>query len=210
MGMMFSGTEFCPHCGARTEVIAEGAETQRKCPRCSVDLHAIQIASTPLEECTTCGGLWVDVTNFEKLCADAESRQAATGLALPPPVPFDPSVRYLKCPRCANIMNRMNYAQRSGIVINVCKPHGIWLDRDEIRQIIQFISSGGLDHARQIETEEFNEARRSAGAVDFDAPGEAPLGSSYQQSLNSDDREHLVNGIASLANHFLGNRDFRL
>src|SRR5208282_3235240 len=124
-----------------------------------VALRAIQIANTPLEECLHCGGLWVDVSNFDRLCSDAEASQAATGLQLPPPVEFDPHVRYLKCPQCGTLMNRMNYAERSGIVMNVCRPHGIWLDRDEIRQIIEFIRAGGLDRARRIETQELQEAR---------------------------------------------------
>jgi Zn-finger nucleic acid-binding protein len=206
MGMMFAGTKFCPHCGVPVQTIEEGNGSGRKCPRCNVKLQGIQIAKTPLEECTHCGGLWVDVSNFERICSDTEARQAATGLALPPPVPLDTHVRYLKCPQCGNVMNRVNYAVRSGIVMNVCRDHGIWLDRDEIRQIIQFISAGGLDHARQVEIEELQEQRRQAQAVDYDAPGVAPLGSSYCDTLNTDESMQLVHGIASLANHFLGSR----
>jgi len=93
-------------------------------------------------------------------------QEAATGLRLPPPVALDAHVIYLKCPRCANVMNRMNYAGRSGIVINVCTPHGIWLDRDEIRQIIEYIRSGGLDHARKAEIEELRDAHRATGGIE--------------------------------------------
>ncbi len=147
---------------------------------------------------------------FEHICSDAQARETATGLKLPAPVEFNPTVRYLKCPQCANIMNRMNYAEHSGIVINVCQPHGVWLDRDEIQQIIQFISSGGLEHAREVEMQDLREARRTSGLVDFDAPGAAPLGSSFHSSFNADDGVHLMNGIASLANHFLGSGNFRI
>ena len=161
MGMMFVGTKFCPHCGTRAVAIAQGANTTRLCPRCHVTLADVQVVSTPLEECTRCGGLWIDVSSFEFICSNAEARQAATGLLVPSPAELDPNVRYLKCPQCQNLMNRMNYANRSGIVINVCRTHGVWLDRNEIRQIVEFITAGGLHRARRAETEELQEARRA-------------------------------------------------
>jgi hypothetical protein len=48
----------------------------------------------------------------------------------------------------------LNYAGRSGVVIEICRPHGIWLDRDQMRQIVQFIRAGGMDRTRAIEKEE--------------------------------------------------------
>jgi Zn-finger nucleic acid-binding protein len=203
MGMMFAGTKFCPHCGARAETIAQGQATKRLCPRCHVALTDVQVASTPLDECTHCGGLWIDVANFEHICSDTEASQAATGLQLPPPVPLDPHVRYLPCPQCTNLMSRMNYAGRSGVVINVCRPHGIWLDRNAMRQIIEFIRAGGLDRARKIETEELQEARQRSSFQPVE-PGVPMLSDTFHDSFNSDDRVHLLRGIASLANHFLG------
>jgi len=150
-----------------------------------------------------CGGIWIGVEHFEFLCSNAEAQQAATGLRLPPPVPLDPHVRYLKCPQCMSLMNRMNYASRSGIIISVCRPHGIWLDRDRMLQIIEFIRAGGLDRARRIETEELKEAQSSADFQPVE-PLVAMENIPYRESINSDDRVHLLRGIASLANHFLG------
>jgi Zn-finger nucleic acid-binding protein len=203
MGMIFMGSEFCPHCGCRLAAVAAGSETAKLCPRCSERLQDVQVTNTPLEECMHCGGIWIDVTHFEFLCSNAEAQEAATGLRLPPPVSLDPSVRYLKCPQCANLMNRMNYAGRSGIVIDVCRPHGIWLDRDRMRQIIDFIRAGGLDKARKIETEELNEARNAAN-VQITEPDVPMENLPFSASINSDDRVHLLKGISSLANHFLG------
>ena len=206
LGMMFAGTKFCPHCGARAQAVAEGAGTTHLCPRCQVKLHEVQVAGTPLEECTRCGGLWVDVSNFEHICSNAESQEAATGLRLPPPVALDPTVRYLKCPTCSNLMNRMNYASRSGIVINSCRAHGVWLDRDEIRQIIEFIRAGGLEHARQMEKIELEDARRAAEFQPAQ-PMVPMLNESIRESFPYEDHVCLLHGIASLANHFLGERD---
>ena len=48
-------------------------------------------------------------------------------------------------------MNRMNFAHCSGVIVDVCKPHGTFFDRDELRRIVEFIRSGGLDKARALE-----------------------------------------------------------
>ena len=59
-------------------------------------------------------------------------------------------------------MNRVNYARRSGVVLDVCKEHGIWFDKDELRRVLAFISEGGLDRARELELEELKEAKRAS------------------------------------------------
>lgn len=204
MGMMFLGSKFCPHCGTLTQQIAAGQTSKRTCQRCHVAMLDVKVANTPLEECGRCGGLWVDVSSFEHICSDAEAQTAATGLQLPPPVEVDTHVRYLPCPQCANLMNRMVYGQRSGVVIQVCRPHGIWLDRDEMRQIIEFIRAGGLDRARKLEKEQLDQERKSLDAARF-TPEYMSLGTSGSLSSPSNiaDGMDLLGGIAAAIGHFL-------
>jgi Zn-finger nucleic acid-binding protein len=121
-------------------------------------------------------------------------------------VPADPKVHYLPCPQCGKLMSRMNYAVRSGVIMDVCRTHGIWLDRDEIREIIEFIRSGGLDRARRIEKEELEEARKNISFEPANPVGPIHYGGLHE-SLDSDERVHLLHGIAALANQFLGDRD---
>ena len=64
------------------------------------------------------------------------------------------TVRYVPCPQCGQLMNRINFARCSGIVVDVCKGHGTWFDRDELREIVEFIRGGGLDLSRQKEKRE--------------------------------------------------------
>jgi Zn-finger nucleic acid-binding protein len=141
-GLLFKGTKFCPHCGAKAQAQAEGTKTGEVCPRCHGELLAIKVGDTPLEQCGQCGGVWVDSATFEQICSDREAQAAALGLHLPPPRDLETDVHYLKCPKCPGLMNRVCYANRSGVVIDVCRKHGIWLDRDELRRIIEFIRAG--------------------------------------------------------------------
>ena len=45
-------------------------------------------------------------------------------------------------------MNRFNFADCSGVILDACKPHGIWFDAEELRRIVAFIRGGGMDVAR--------------------------------------------------------------
>jgi Zn-finger nucleic acid-binding protein len=57
-------------------------------------------------------------------------------------------------------MNRVNFARCSGVVVDVCKGHGTWFDRDELRQIVEFIRGGGLEVSRAREKRELEEERQ--------------------------------------------------
>lgn len=41
------------------------------------------------------------------------------------------------------MMNRINFGSRSGVVIDRCKEHGVWLDAGELRQLCEWIKHGG-------------------------------------------------------------------
>ena len=204
MGMMFVGTKFCPHCGALAQQIAVGGTAKRRCPQCKVDLIDVMVARTPLEECAHCGGLWVDTKSFDTLVSDAEAQTAALGLNLPPPVEMSTQMRYLRCPQCGELMSRKNYADRSGVVIDICRPHGIWLDRDEIRRIIAFIRSGGLDRARKIETEQLQHERMM---IEHERETPSMSDVTFQGSIghhaNVDLAADLIGGLASVVLHLI-------
>jgi len=73
-------------------------------------------------------------------------------------------VQYVPCPRCQRLMNRKNFAQGSGIVLDVCAKHGIWLDRGELVRLLGFVEKGGLTHARAREMERLAEEHRRLAA----------------------------------------------
>ena len=110
-----------------------------------------------MRECEKCGGIWLDVLSFEKICADREQQSAVLGTASNVPGHYidispDPiKVRYIPCPQCGQLMNRMNFAHCSGVIVDVCRGHGTWFDRDELREIIEFIRRGGLELSREKE-----------------------------------------------------------
>src|SRR6266849_1903179 len=164
-GMMFIGSKHCPHCGAAAEQAKAAPLSILKCPRCKVDMSSVTIGAEPMRECERCGGLWLEAAAFEKICVHREQQSAVLGAASTVPghqVPIsnEEKVRYVPCPQCGQLMNRINFARCSGVVVDVCKGHGTWFDRDELREIVEFISGGGLEVSRQKERHEIEFQRK--------------------------------------------------
>ena len=157
--MMFIGSKHCPHCGAAAAQASAAELSVLKCPRCRVDMKSITLGTIAMRECEQCLGLWVEVAAFEKICADREEQSAVLGTASPAPSHQAPSadmerIRYAPCPQCSQLMNRINFARCSGVIVDICKGHGTWFDPDELSGIVQFIRSGGLEVSRQKEKNE--------------------------------------------------------
>src|SRR2546421_3761075 len=163
--MMFVGSKFCPRCGAKTTQAETVEAAARRCPRCRVEMEAIAVGSASLRECARCDGMWVDVDSFEKIVEERDEQASVLGTASHVPKQTGASaepnkVRYVPCPECNQLMNRVNFAHCSGVVVDVCKGHGTWFDRDELQQIVEFIRGGGLDASRAKEKFEIEEGRQ--------------------------------------------------
>ena len=204
-GRLFAGARHCEHCGAEVDVPAqalpEGEARQRPCPRCAPQpprLIANLVGGTLLDECPGCGGVWVDAAAFDRVVAEKDRQAALLALgsptASPPPQapaaasPARASATYIRCPDCSTLMNRINYGKRSGVVVDVCKAHGVWFDRDELRQVVEFVSRGGLDEARRRELEDLKRetaAQRSQAAAAAASARFADGHSSHEDSLFS-------------------------
>lgn len=154
LGLMFEGSRFCGHCGARAVETAVVEESKLgDCPRCKIKLRLLQIGETKMRDCERCDGMWADVETFEHLCSRGEERSAVLGFLGERNRTVEPlaTISYVPCPDCKNLMNRSNFAKASGVIIDICKQHGIWFDAGELPRIIEFIQKGGMDLARQRE-----------------------------------------------------------
>lgn len=167
-GMNFLGAKFCSHCGALLTRADEGVDADLLCPRCHVLLTAASLGNATVHDCPRCGGIWVDAKVLQQICADREKQAAVLGTAGPLPEP-DPSplekVRYLPCPVCRKLMNRVNFARCSHVVVDVCREHGTWFDKDELQRIVEFLRAGGMEAAYQMEIAQLEEKRRRLEAV---------------------------------------------
>ena len=131
-------------------------------------MDAVVIGNTNLRECPKCEGIWADAVGLQQICADREKQSAVLGMASPMTTAeagdLD-KVRYVPCPVCGKLMNRVNFAHCSHVVVDVCNVHGTWFDKDELRRIVEFIRAGGLETARAREMAQLEQERRELKAA---------------------------------------------
>jgi Zn-finger nucleic acid-binding protein len=47
------------------------------------------------------------------------------------------AVRYLRCPRCRDIMGRHLIVRGSNVIVDRCARHGVWFDAHELRRLAE-------------------------------------------------------------------------
>lgn len=166
-GRLSGGMRFCPFCGVRQQIDLRkirfrdlGADEALPCPDCEVPLGVIAFNSDPevrIERCTTCFGMffnpgeleallasethplvWSDPVELERIAADFGHRHQAV---------------YRKCPMCAERMSHINFAGRSGVILDRCGKHGVWVEGGELRRLLEWWRAGGKHLHQQHEGE---------------------------------------------------------
>jgi len=209
-GTVFAGSKFCPHCGAKTELPKAVDETSIKlCPHCQIPINSVVLGATRLDECGKCNGMWVDVGTLETICTNSERLAAldAAAAAEEKPVQFHPAIdniRYVPCPVCEKLMNRLNFGGNSGVIVDVCKGHGTWFNPGDLQHVVEFIRSGGLDESRRREQEaqaERERIRRMTPPLSMDIPHFG--GSSWSSSQSGSPMVDLLADAALVLLRFL-------
>jgi Zn-finger nucleic acid-binding protein len=166
---------FCHHCA--TPIVptdVPGATTPHPCPACGsahpLASRALGQEDLPSLECRRCAGLWLSTETFRILSERARKqvdpspdpasirRETSVGPARPATGPA-----YRPCPVCSKRMNRANFGQRSGILVDRCRDHGIWFDASELDAALRWVRSGGevlAEARRHVEERESERAAR--------------------------------------------------
>lgn len=176
--------KFCHHCGVRLmpENIA-GQTTNLVCPVCGEGyrLRNRKLGEVAAVECTRCVGLWLGHETVVSLVESAAKEaldvdQVFGGLrASPQNAAGQQGPLYRKCPECRRLMNRRNYGRRSGVIVDVCREHGIWFDAEELPKMLRWVRGGGLARAQEEEAEQAEREERLR-RLSQPASGRMPLG----------------------------------
>ncbi len=139
----------CPFCGGEnTKEVLHGSP---RCPRCDKELTHFEYGEIVLDTCPVCEGFWLDTREFNQLTSE---RRVFADESIPyeykrPSLPNDAG--YLACPLCESMMHRKNFRKISGVLIDQCRDHGIWLDPGELEHIRCFVANGGLNKSQDKE-----------------------------------------------------------
>jgi len=142
-------------CGEPCHAWRLASADELACPRCSGKLRRVDVegAGVHVEQCARCLGCFVRTEAFSELVAreswngsqGGEDRSVAAAF-IPPPeareLPRQALLDEVRCPHCRAVLERVRFAQKASVVIDVCPKHGVWLDAGELPLL--------LDHVRHI------------------------------------------------------------
>lgn len=167
------GSIRCEYCGSRNDIDLKGVhyyttheiESERICPRCSISLKSIDLniqGRFLIERCDQCLGLFFDPNELEALLEATVSNvftidKSRLDACKVPSAAGEQGAFYVKCPVCGKIMNRVNFGTNSGVIIDRCKDHGVWLDGGELRHLFEWMKAGG----KLLQQEREGERRRA-------------------------------------------------
>lgn len=161
------GSLLCDYCGSRTDVDLKGihyyttheSDTPRICPRCTIRLKTLDLKMGGrflIDRCEHCLGIFFDPGELEALLEATVSTVSGIDRAGLEAINEKREVNqypisYIKCPVCSQLMHRVNFGVKSGVIVDRCKEHGVWLDGGELRQLFEWMKLGGnlLEQERQ-------------------------------------------------------------
>lgn len=164
-----SNSSVCRYCHTRNITDLKGVHRytvekpheDRFCPQCEKLLTVLDLDVGErflVERCERCFGMFFDPSELEVLIDRSISNvyevnyQRMTNLIEKEGMP-QPGKAYVQCPVCQNLMNRKSYGSRSGVIIDSCRDHGVWLDGGELRQLFEWAKAGGQIHQKTVSEE---------------------------------------------------------
>ncbi len=154
-----ANTNKCLYCGVRNDVDLHAKQafrvhqqqSERLCPHCEIPLQTIQLKLDQdlfIERCRDCFGLFFDLGEIELLLQSSVSQVQGINLAHIDAINADrysskKVVKYILCPVCRQFMRRTNFAKRSGVIVDSCRQHGLWLDSGEMTHLMEWKKAGG-------------------------------------------------------------------
>lgn len=100
-------------------------------------LITLEFEGFEIDRCFKCDGVWLDSGELEGLIgpdAGNEYVKSMKGSAC--------SEIHRKCPICSVKMSKMTIGAK-GIVLDICRDHGIWFDSGELVKVLSESSDGG-------------------------------------------------------------------
>lgn len=153
-----ANTNICKYCGTRNDVDLQNTQSynvtpdsEKLCPCCDIPLQTISLEigrQFYIERCPDCLGLFFEPNELETLLDCSVSPVYNFNFQLLNNInqeryQRETKIQYVKCPVCQILMNRTNFAYRSGVVVDKCRDHGLWLNSGELIHLLEWKKAGG-------------------------------------------------------------------
>jgi len=150
----------CDYCGQRnplnlrvlSKVDIEEKSEDHNCPVCEIAFDHINIGKSErivVKRCNDCDGVFITEDILEHLIKREASLRVEVDYRVLRFVQDNPRqkqetvIRYRRCPVCEKMMQRINYRAVSGVIVDRCLRHGVWLDGGELKQLFEWKKAGG-------------------------------------------------------------------
>ncbi len=124
------------------------------CPCCAELMQSVGTGhGVEVDQCAGCGAAWLDAGELAVILKETTSEASGVTPAksvselrarMATVAPQEAAVRYRECPRCGDVMGRINFGTISGVIVDECKRHGVLLDEGELAAIEAFVQMGGM------------------------------------------------------------------
>jgi Zn-finger nucleic acid-binding protein len=125
--------------------LPDASREQLACPRCKSALERVALDdNTVAHRCPRCHGSFFDIRDWTVVIDGAVSGRPLPLENFGPisdragPAPFMDAGA--ACSRCRRAMERIAFAGRSRVVVDVCTSHGMWLDAGELNALCMFMN----------------------------------------------------------------------
>jgi Zn-finger nucleic acid-binding protein len=211
---------FCPFCGVRADVDLRqihfrdlGEDVSMACPQCTTPLGVIEVQTEPptrIERCIGCHGMFFNPGEIESLLDSqtnplvwldsVQLQQIADDFG------HQHEVVYQKCPMCEERMNHINFGRRSGVILDRCVQHGIWIEGSKLRRLTEWWRAGGRLIYQQNENHKAKLLYGSIPAAKISGritPLEEPQSDTWSFPASGIDPTILIDTIVSVASMIL-------
>ena len=218
-----AGSDKCSYCGTVNDIDLQGIhryttekpDSDRICPTCNEPMKTIDLKIDGkffIERCDECMGIFFDPGELEALLQKKVANVFAIDYKRLEALKVDlyknrSAVQYRKCPVCRQIMQRLNYKEYSGIIVDRCRNHGIWLDGGELKNLMLWKKAGGelLAQNKSVEKQKqlANKSHRNQSNSSYTSADYA-LGSFKSHSRHHyDGDDDIISSVANFIGMFL-------
>ncbi len=134
----------CSNCGGMLVHSAPSEATTGRCPVCEVTFEERTLGEVTVAWCAVCHGMLIPLAVLERWTAD-QGHDAPAGFDDAEVFAMTWDVRYRRCPLCREVMNRVNFAGNTGVIVDVCLADGWWLDAGELTRVLDHARTRGLE-----------------------------------------------------------------
>lgn len=109
-----------------------------RCPFCKSFMAILELDNIELDNCFSCGGIWLDSGEIDVLLKDSSKKEEILQLLNKKAKLNEKKIR---CPICKKKMNKANVLDQ--VIIDFCpNGHGYWFDGGELEKILSLADLG--------------------------------------------------------------------